>query len=170
MPTPSEYQQLLAGGCPWCGEALTIKIGKYGEFIACSNWCGFTKNVPGRGNYPTERKGQRTCPYKQCDGSGLIPFQKNGRIIPNAFIDCDCSLDNSSIPPLTLEEYDFDYPMSESFRAASFQYCGVPDPGTDKPQEPRDDKPPPQSLQKLPKQREPLKPLLRKKKYQDVSV
>ena len=40
--------------CPVCGGDLILKIGKYGEFIACSNYpkCTFTKNVNARGSCP----------------------------------------------------------------------------------------------------------------------
>jgi len=66
-----------------------------------------------------------TC--NKCDGSGLIPFEKNGRIIPNAWIDCGCKKPG-------VEHYrdirpeDFDFPMSDTFRGFSYQYCGVVDP------------------------------------------
>ena len=59
--------------------------------------------------------------------NGLIPFVKNGKIIPFTWIDCECK-------PPDIERYsdirpeDFDFPMSDTFRGASYQYCGVSDP------------------------------------------
>ena len=68
----------------------------------------------------------RNC--EKCNDTGLIPFEKNGKIIPNAWRDCECK-------QLEPERYhqrdasDFDFPMSDTFRAASFEYCNYPDPG-----------------------------------------
>lgn len=132
MPTPKEYQALLKAGCPWCGEALIIKQGKYGEFIACSEWCGFKKSISGRGEYPPAKAVKRVCPYKKCDGSGLIPLKKNSKVIPHAHIFCDC---HPQYGIATHEHYgdvkpeDYDFPMSETFRAWAHESCGVSDPG-----------------------------------------
>ena len=40
--------------CPVCGGDLVLKHGKFGEFIACSNYpkCTYTKNVTARGKCP----------------------------------------------------------------------------------------------------------------------
>lgn len=40
--------------CPKCGSELVLKKGRFGEFIACSNYpdCKFTKSVPARGKCP----------------------------------------------------------------------------------------------------------------------
>ena len=132
MPTAKEYQAMLAGGCPWCGEDLEIKRGRYGEFIACAGWCGYTKSIPGRSELPTI-KAKVKCPYKKCDGSGLIPFKKNGQIVPYAWSHCDChpiyglepEPERYHIP----EPEDYDFPMSSTFRAYSFEYCEREDPG-----------------------------------------
>jgi len=130
MPTPAEYQKLIEGGCPWCGEGLVIKSGKRGEFIACSEWCGYTKSVPGRSySIPKREK----CRYKKCDGSGLIPFKRSdGTIVPAAWTHCDCH----SVYGIGAQEHfidvqpsDFDFPMSGAFRAHTYNHCNQPDPG-----------------------------------------
>ena len=38
--------ELNNGICPRCGEKLIKKVGKYGEFLGCSNYpkCKFIKN------------------------------------------------------------------------------------------------------------------------------
>ena len=123
---------MLEGGCPYCGESLVIKRGKYGEFIACSEWCGYTKSVVGRSEYPPPKITKRPCPYNKCDGSGLVPFVgKDGKVRNDAHIFCDCHsqygidvIDHYHEP--RLEDYDF--PMSSDFRAWAYQYCGVLDP------------------------------------------
>lgn len=64
----------------------------------------------------------------KCDGSGLIPFVKDGRVIANAFQDCDCY----ETPPehyQALSPEDWDFPLSDTFRGYSFELCGLPDPG-----------------------------------------
>lgn len=40
--------------CPKCGADLVLKTGRFGQFIACSNYpeCKFTKSVPARGKCP----------------------------------------------------------------------------------------------------------------------
>lgn len=133
MPTPKEYQELLAGGCPWCGETLVIRKGKNGEFIACAEWCGYTKSIPRRSEYPPRTAIKRPCHYNKCDGSGLIPFQnEEGEIIPYTFSHCGC---HSQYGIVTREYYsaiqpeDYDFPMSSNFRVWTFENCGVPDPG-----------------------------------------
>lgn len=124
MNTAKQYQEMIKGSCPWCGEPLELKKGKHGEFIACSEWCGYTKSVPGRSEYPSP---QKDCRYKKCDGSGLIPFVKNGRTVPFAWVHCECREDKEPYQSHRIE--DFDFPMSDSFRGYSFQYCGETDPG-----------------------------------------
>jgi len=60
----------------------------------------------------------------KCGGTGLIPF-KNRR---DAWIDCECKQQAEHYQPVT--PADFDFPMSDTFRAFSFEYCNQPDPGT----------------------------------------
>lgn len=128
MTTPKEYQALIADGCPHCGEALQIKRGKHGEFIACSDWCGYTKSILGRSSYPLKEE-RKPCPYNKCDGSSLIPLKsKDGSIVPYAWIDCECKApDIEGYQALRLG--DFDFPMSDAFRGFSFEQSGEPDPG-----------------------------------------
>ena len=63
----------------------------------------------------------------RCNGSGLIPFVKNGKVVPHAWIDCDCKQQVEHYQPIT--PADFDFSMSDTFRAFSYQYCNQPDPG-----------------------------------------
>lgn len=128
-----EYQELVREGCPYCGEALVIKHGRYGEFLACSEWCGFTKSIRGRSEYPLPKTVRIECPYKKCDGKGLIPFVKDERVIPFAWLYCDCHTIQGINPEperyRDIRPEDYDYPLSETFRAWTFEHCGVPDPG-----------------------------------------
>jgi len=59
-----------------------------------------------------------------------LPFKKNGKIIPHAFVDCECKL---VIPErfdnVRPDVSDFDFPMSDTFRGFSFGYCNQPDLG-----------------------------------------
>jgi len=136
MPTPKEYQALLEGGCPWCGESLSIRHGKFGEFIACSEWCGFTKSVPGRSFYPS---GKTPPKCAICNGTGLVPSKVlgkfSGKPIPNCFSNCACREDEQEHYQQASPE-DFDFPMSDTFRGFSYEYCGLPDPGYTPKEEP----------------------------------
>ena len=72
-----------------------------------------------------------TC--KKCQGTGLLPFSKNGRVITDAYLYCTCHPVYGDNPPAKLS-HDitpdmFDYPMSDTYRATSYRFCGVPDPG-----------------------------------------
>ena len=64
----------------------------------------------------------------ECGGSGLLPFhRKDGSIAHDCFLDCDCKDLRETLQPLDPSAFDFS--MSQSFRAASFEYCGIHDPG-----------------------------------------
>lgn len=64
--------------CPECGNPLVIRKGKYGEFVACSNYpeCKYIK--------PTERKTYAKCP-KCGEGDIVAKRTKKGKI----FYGCD---------------------------------------------------------------------------------
>jgi len=65
--------------CPNCGSELVIRDGRYGQFIACSNFpeCKFTKNI--------EVAAKGKCPY--C-GSGLLSH-KSKKYRNKTFYTCD---------------------------------------------------------------------------------
>jgi len=120
--------------CPKCGSHLMMREGEYGDFLACPKFpaCRYTEPLPDGAwdehNTLTLKMRQPHNPYcEACNHTGLIPFEKNGKIIPNAWIDCECKQPE-------VEHYrdirpdDFDFPMSKSSRGFSYQYCGVVDP------------------------------------------
>ena len=57
--------------CEKCGANLVIKEGKYGKFLACSNYpeCDFTKPIS-----------LMKCPNKDCDGEIIIKRTKRGKV------------------------------------------------------------------------------------------
>lgn len=72
---------------------------------------------------------------QRCRDTGLLPFRrKDGTIVPHAWINCpDCYQEPiEHYHPIHIE--DFDFAMSGSIRAWTYQYCGVPDPGYVQPQ------------------------------------
>ena len=72
---------------------------------------------------------------EKCNHTGLIPFVKDGKVIPNAFVFCECRLEQDSHENnLPIKPEDFDFPMSDAFRGATYEHCGVPDPGYVPPQ------------------------------------
>jgi len=60
--------------CPDCGSPLVIRKGKYGEFVACSNFpgCKYIKQEP--------RKELIICDCPNCDGSIVEKHSKRGKI------------------------------------------------------------------------------------------
>ena len=79
-------------------------------------------------------------PCSKCGGTGLIPF-KNRR---DAWVDCDCkeAYEGERYHQITPDMFDF--PMSDTFRAHSYQYCNQPDPGYIPPEP---EAPPPQIIE-----------------------
>ena len=63
----------------------------------------------------------------RCGGTGKLSFVKEGKVISHAFVYCGCQNDTECYQ--TIKTDDFDYPMSDTFRAHSFVYCGQRDPG-----------------------------------------
>jgi DNA topoisomerase-1 len=66
--------------CPECGNKLVIRQGRYGDFVACSNYpkCKFTKNLPGG----EEEKASK----EVCEKCGKPMTLKHGRF--GAFLAC----------------------------------------------------------------------------------
>jgi len=60
--------------CPECGSKLVIRQGRYGDFIACSNYpkCKFTKNLPAEGDQESTLK-------ETCEKCGRPMTIKHGR-------------------------------------------------------------------------------------------
>ncbi len=82
--------------------------------------------------YPIVRKSatQKKCPLNKCDGTGKLPFVKDGRLILDTYIFCDCREDNPErLSQNRAKPSDFDFPMSDIFRGYSFEYSGKTDPG-----------------------------------------
>lgn len=63
----------------------------------------------------------------KCKGTGLLPFIKGGRAIPNTWFDCICKQDGIEHYQETRVE-DFDFPCSDTYRGLYFERCGVSDP------------------------------------------
>lgn len=63
-----------------------------------------------------------------CHGTGLLPFVKDGRVIPFAFQDCECK-DNQPEHFIDYKPGDFDFPCSDTYRGYFYNQCGIKDPG-----------------------------------------
>lgn len=124
----------LEKACPKCGSHLMVREGENGDFLACPKFpaCRFTK--PLTENYFKDNvlqgiyhKPSLYC--EKCNHTGLLPFIKKGNSIPYAFIDCECKLNiPEHLDPARIQPEDFDFPMSDTFRGFSYEYCGQPDP------------------------------------------
>jgi len=67
------------------------------------------------------------CPT--CKGKGLLPFIKNGRVIPNAWIDCPaCYQERTREHYIPVTPSDFDFPCSNTFRGFYHEEFGGGDP------------------------------------------
>lgn len=90
------------------------------------------RTCPKCGHVPVRKPG-KICPYQKCDGSGLLPFVgKDGKVRSGAHTFCDChsiyGIDTQEhYMPVLVDDYDF--PMSSTFRAQTYEDCGVLDPG-----------------------------------------
>jgi len=66
-----------------------------------------------------------------CNDTGLVPSKVLGvfskKPIPNCWENCECRDETEHYQ--RLRPSDFDFPMSETFRAFTYQYCNQPDPG-----------------------------------------
>ena len=69
---------------------------------------------------------------QKCNDTGLVPSTAlgvfSGKPIPGCLTYCSCHEDEPEHYRRPTPE-DFDFPMSDTFRGASFEYCGLPDPG-----------------------------------------
>jgi len=72
-----------------------------------------------------------------CGGIGLVPFIKNGKVIPNTFLFCECHEEKYESYREPRPE-DFDFPMSYSVYRSLCQQHGWQDPGPDRPAEPEE--------------------------------
>ena len=60
--------------CPKCGSPLVIRLGKYGQFVACSNYptCKYIKQEP--------REEQIICDCPNCDGKIVLKRSRKGKV------------------------------------------------------------------------------------------
>jgi len=122
--------------CPKCGSHLMIREGEYGDFLACPRFpaCRYTEPLP-EGAWSEDgtltlelRPENNYC--KECNHTGLLPFKrKDGSIVPNAFLDCECRIKMREQEQDHFREIrpeDFDFAMSDDFRESTFELYGRP--------------------------------------------
>ena len=73
-----------------------------------------------------------TC--KLCDGSGLLPFEKNGSTVAHAFINCPLCYEEPKEYYHHTHVEDFDFACSNTFRGFTYQHCGQTDPAYSPPE------------------------------------
>ena len=116
----------FANLCPHCGRHLILKESEHGEFLACPRFptCRYTESLHGIKELKIYKPPSPYC--EKCNHTGLVPFTKEGQVIPFAYLNCTCRLEPiEHYEPLKPE--DFDYPCSAAFRATSFEYCNQHD-------------------------------------------
>ncbi|MDD2213660.1 MAG: type I DNA topoisomerase [Oscillospiraceae bacterium] len=109
--------------CPECGGNLVIKEGRYGKFVACSNFpeCKYTRNLaekvnahcPLCGSGLETRKSRRGSTFYVCDKKGSDPDCK--------FISWDLPIDGQKCETCGA------YMVFKRFRGRSFPKCSNPD-------------------------------------------
>jgi len=94
--------------CPNCGSTLVCKEGQYGKFMACPDYpqCQYTRALW------TYQNIKPIC--KKCNGAGLLPFIKHGKIVPHAYLNCECTEKEPIEYHQPLPE-DIDYPVSYNY-------------------------------------------------------
>lgn len=92
--------------CPECGSELLLRKGRYGEFIACSNYpkCKYTKNVDGTEPEQPEVSGEKC---DKCGAPMVIKDSKRGK-----FLACSAYPKCKNAKPLTPPK-ELDVPCPE---------------------------------------------------------
>ena len=103
--------------CPHCGCHLVIRDGQYGEFLACPQFprCKYTEPLQGVRELAIYKPPSPYC--DKCNQTGLLPFIKNSKVIPYAFVYCDCYHEELEHYKPTRPESLYDFPCSPTFRA-----------------------------------------------------
>ncbi|MDX9720093.1 MAG: type I DNA topoisomerase [Myxococcota bacterium] len=80
---PIENQVETRGTCPDCGHPMLVKAGRFGRFVACSNYPSCRHTEPLSSGAP--------CPREGCDGELLEKRSKRGKVFfgCNRYPDCD---------------------------------------------------------------------------------
>lgn len=118
LPSPKGREMIalrFEETCPKCGSHLMVREGEDGDFLACPRFpaCRFTKPLPD-GNLKIYQKPSPYC--EKCNHTGLLPFVKNGKVIPNALVDCSCKRPEPEHHE-SIEPEDFDFPCSYAWRS-----------------------------------------------------
>lgn len=98
--------------CPHCDSVLILKEGRKGKFFACPRFpdCQYTKSIS---LYRTSQ-GKPYC--EKCKGEQKIPLKtKEGKVVPYAWVFCECYEEDEHYPPARPE--DFDFSCSYSWRS-----------------------------------------------------
>ncbi|QIV94970.1 type I DNA topoisomerase [Allofrancisella frigidaquae] len=79
-------QEVIDEDCPECGSKLSLRLGKNGRFIGCTNYpkCTYTRQIVGAGEEPKEKEEpivieDRKCP--KCDSDLHIKQGRYGKFI-----------------------------------------------------------------------------------------
>ena len=84
------HTQRFYGRCDQCNAELTVKVGRYGRFLACSKFphCRFTKP------YPTGAK----CPKEGCTGDVIERTTKSGKLFYGCSFYPQCTFSSWQMP------------------------------------------------------------------------
>ena len=114
--------------CPKCGSTLVAKEGQYGKFMACPRFpeCRYTTAAWALTTNTPEL--EPICDL--CNGTGFLPFKKDGKVITHVRLDCECKL---SVPehfePVRIRVEDFDFACSyfqRAYQAEEYEGISLP--------------------------------------------
>ncbi len=84
--------------CPKCKSKMTLKYGKFGAFLGCSNYpkCQGIVNIPKKGEIFLKPEERPDCPALGCDGKIVMRRSKRGKIFFSCtnFPECDVIVNN----------------------------------------------------------------------------
>ncbi len=79
--------------CPKCSSKMTLKHGRFGPFLGCSNYpkCQGIVNIPKKGETAVKPEDRPKCPAVGCDGQIIMRRTKRGKIFYSCtnFPDCN---------------------------------------------------------------------------------
>jgi DNA topoisomerase-1 len=93
--------EALDEACPKCGAPLSIRLGRHGRFVGCTNYpqCDYTRNLETPGQDPDE---PQLVEGRHCPKCGAALVLKQGRF--GRFLGCSAYPDCSHIEPLERPE------------------------------------------------------------------
>jgi DNA topoisomerase I len=88
--------------CPKCKSDMTIRYGKFGPFLGCSNYpkCQGIVNIPKKGEHGLTPEERPECPAIGCDGKIIMRRTRFGKVFYSCSNFPDCNVIVNQLPEL----------------------------------------------------------------------